>query len=495
MKPPRIAFALLVLLCAVALPATAKERAFSQYAESGSDKDRAAARTKIVSKAVKQVLLDDGLLKAISGEKRVALIKDCESLLSDERFRKRRGRWRLTAKLDLDKVRAKAIAAKSGRAGGDPKASAKKLRFVVEFELPGQKGERAELLEEIARGDLATVLEKRGHMLVNGTAKTAGKGVLVIKVKLRVRFEAAKGPAARMYQGRHRIRASIIEVHDPATDTTRARATLRSDRNRVRFEESNSTALAEIIVRKGESLEEAEEHYYEHVASWVGRIVCKKLNAEGPLAKKPARRKRNRASADDEKEPTGERQVFRVTLKGFSEEELDDTLEELQSRKGVKGWQEKAKTGMFCVLEFSYPGSARSMIRKTLKALGIGASVRLTGRTVTASRDGTARTKGTERKKAKKKKRDEAEPQGLERVSYMLRLKGFSEDELEQILEELQDRKGVKEWQEKGKFGVFCIVKFSYPGSARSMISKTLRELRIDAKVSLTGRNINAVRR
>lgn len=264
--------ALVALACVIcASPALAKEVTLSIRAKEGGEQSRTECQRKAALKAVEDVLRSEGLSAKITGEAREALVKECVPLLTQERFQERRGKWRYTAKIDLDKVREKALAGKSG-----PPAAAVELTGVIEL-----SGVDPKLLPEF-RLALAERLAKSGHRLL-GEEQKAKEGALVLSIRVAVKLREfpAGSPQAELYQGQLRLLGSWVKVYDRAVDAVLLQKMVRSDKTRTRSEESNAERVAEPVVPKQADLAEAQRAYVLHLADWLGGVVARKLASVG----------------------------------------------------------------------------------------------------------------------------------------------------------------------------------------------------------------------
>jgi hypothetical protein len=351
--------ALLVLLGA---PSQAKERSFTARAKSGSAKDKAKARTEVSKSAVQIVLKEEGLLGKIQGKARDALIADCVSLLVRERFRERRGSFRYSAKIDLELVRQKVLAAKGDKG---KTAAVKGLKFVTDVQLVGKYGKRTEALKGVAEAALASRLQKSGHKVVGVNAKKAPKGALVVSVRLGVKFETFKAgePASHVFSGRYRMQGTTVRVYDPATDAVRMSATIRSDKRKPRFADSDEKALAEPRVPKNDPADQVQERYVEHAADWVGRLIVKKLNSESASAGKAASKLVH----------------YTGRFKGLSAKEFKEVFSLLKENKALKGLKDVGQVGVFHMLKFASSVEGKKVLEEALKEAGVKAKITVSG--------------------------------------------------------------------------------------------------------------------
>lgn len=349
-------FALLAFLSlACGLPALADQRAFSASAKSGSDEDRAEAEHAATRKAVEIILKEEGLEGRILGKAREALITECTKLLTKPRFKERRGKWRYSAKLELDRVREKVIAAKGGE------ASAKKVKLVAAILVGGKAP------AEAVHFAVSEVFRKSGYTLLEGDPKQAPKEALVVTIKIGLKFEASRPNSAEagMFEGRYRMMGSVYQVFDRATKTVRLRGQLRSDRSRRELEESTAKALVEPRVAKGDSRSAVEEDYTVHAAQWAARLIVQKLNAS-PVAPGGA------ASAR-----------YTLRLKGFSATQIKDLHKVLKALKVVKNFKDIGKLKVFDIARLEITGDGVAVVKAALKKAGLEGKLSKAGTNLT----------------------------------------------------------------------------------------------------------------
>ncbi|MBL4850355.1 MAG: hypothetical protein JKY65_32970 [Planctomycetes bacterium] len=350
----------LVVVSSLALlapsPAVAKERAFTARAKSGSEKDKATAIKHVLSKAVDLILKEEGLFDKVQGKPREALIAECESLLTRARFKERRGRWRYSARLDLELVRKKVLAAAKKVTG------LKGLKFTATIELIGRKaGSETDTLRALVRTALGKALARSGHVLLEGDPKKAPANALRITIRLGIKFEPSppKTPMASAYKGRYRLTGTTYQVYDPAADAVRIRGRMRSESSKTELEDSNEQGLAEPNVRKNTPLDVVEGDYAEHVGTWLARLIVKQLRAlPAPSV------------------------AYQVRLKGFSEEEVLELHEALEAMKSVSEFKEVGKVGAFQVAKMKIAGEGRKVVEAALLEAGLKAKVSTAGNTV-----------------------------------------------------------------------------------------------------------------
>ena len=80
------------------------EVSVTKRAASGSDADKTIARAKAVTQVIEDIL-KDWSFSAIRGEQRKKLIHNVFDILRDERFKERRGKWRYSAKVSMSEAR------------------------------------------------------------------------------------------------------------------------------------------------------------------------------------------------------------------------------------------------------------------------------------------------------------------------------------------------------------------------------------------------------
>lgn len=340
----------------LASPSHAKEERFAVVAKSGSKKDKADAAKRVSRLAVEKVLAEEGLLGAIKGKKRDALVADCVSLVTDQKLNERRSKWRFTAKVDLDLVRAKAVAQAQGKGG---KGAVKPLKLALAVQIRKKTGDDAKRLEAVVRAAVGEVLRKSGHELLQVDPKAAPEGVLVLTINLGLRYTpfAAGEPQAAAYQGRLRVMGTSYQVYDRATGSVRFRARLTSDKSRTELSQSDESKLAEPMVAKNETYDQVEEAYLEHAAQWIARGVVKRLNDQ----EAPRKSKRGAARAGS---PST---YYQVRLKGYSEKEVAKFHKALKANKKVKNFKDVGKVKIFHIARMQILGDASKVVAAALK--------------------------------------------------------------------------------------------------------------------------------
>ncbi|MBL4850354.1 MAG: hypothetical protein JKY65_32965 [Planctomycetes bacterium] len=343
-------FALFSSLLLVSLPCEAKETSYSEVAKSGSDQDKAAAARTVVGKAVERVLKEEGLLKKIAGRAREGLIADCGSLLTKQKFKKSRSGWKFTAKIDLDRVRAKAVALSKGGGKRKPKAGAENLKVFLALRLKTKTGDPTQF-EDSVRAVMGEVFRESGLEIVPADPKTqkAPEGALVVSLTLSTKFDPYPegSPEAGSFQGRYRMMGSRFSVYDPATGSVRTTGRIPSNKKLTALSDSTETSLAEPRVGKKESLAEAEDDYFEHAAEWAARAIVKKLNASPSGAKRS--------------------DWYQLRLKGFSAAEVKKILKHVKASKKVKSFKSVGQMKIWHVSKLQIKGDAEKVMKAALK--------------------------------------------------------------------------------------------------------------------------------
>ncbi len=346
----------LVLL--VAVPGFADERAFSATAKSGSDEHKAEAAEAVSRKAVTQILKDEGLEDRITGKDLEALVTECVPLLQQPRLRERRGKWRFSAKVDLERVRAKVVAVRDKASGGA------KVEVVAIIRVGGSPP------SEAVRNAVSEVFRKSGYTVLDVDPKTAPQKALVATLKLGVKFEPARAGSAEavMYAGRYRMQGSVYQVYDKVTGTMRFRGQVRSDSSKSDYAESNKKSLAEPRVRQGEVGGKSQESYTIHAAQWIARLVVQKLN-EG--------------AEKDAAEGGGARARYTLRLKGFSASETTALHRALKARKDVSEFKDLGKLKVFQIARLKIAGDAEKALQAALKKADVEAKLTKSGTNLT----------------------------------------------------------------------------------------------------------------
>jgi hypothetical protein len=357
----------LALLTSLALlaatPGFADERAFTTTAKSGSDEHKAEAAETVARKAVTRILKDEGLEDQIEGKALDALVTKCVPLLKRQKLRERRGKWRFSAKVDLERVRAKVIEARDQATGGA------KVEVVAIVKVGGSTA------PEAVRNAVSEVLRKSGYTVLDVDPKTAPKKALVVALKLGVAFEASPAGTAEavMFSGRYRMQGTVYQAYDKVSGTVRFRGQVRSESSKSDLVESDKKSLAEPRVRKGESSTKVQEAYTIHAAQWTARLVVQKLNE---------------IRAKDIADGGGPRTRYTLRLKGFAENEVKALHRALQARKDVSEFKELGKLGIFQIARFKVAGDAAKVAKAVLGKAGLDAKISKSGVNLTLVKKG-----------------------------------------------------------------------------------------------------------
>jgi len=335
-------------------PGFADERVFTTTAKSGSDEHKAEAAEAVSRKAVERILKDEGLEDSIAGKDLETLVTQCVPLLQKARLRERRGKWRFSARVDLERVRAKVIALRDKATGGV------KVELVAIVRVDGSPP------TEAIRNAVNEVFRKSGYTVLDVDPKTAPKEALVATLKLGVKFESAPAGTAEavMFTGRYRMQGTVYQVYDKVTGTVRFRGQVRSEASKSSLVESDKKSLAEPRVRKGESSDKVQEAYSIHAAQWVARLVVQKLN-EGAGKGAPA--------------AGGARSRYTLRLKGFAPDEIKALHRALKARKEVSEFKSLGKLKVFDIARLMITGDAEKITKAALEKAGVDAKVNKSG--------------------------------------------------------------------------------------------------------------------
>lgn len=346
--------ALLTSLVLLAAPGFADERTFTTTAKSGSDEHKAAAAEAVARKAVTHVLKEDGLEDQIEGEALEALVTKCVPLLTRVKLRERRGRWRFSAKVDLERIRAKVIEARDAAMGGV------KTKLVVILRVDGS------VASEAVRNAVSEVFRKSGYEVLDVDPKRAPKEALVATLKLGLKFEPSPAGTAEavMFKGRFRMQGTVYQIYDKVSGAVRARGQVRSQASKSDLVESDAKSLAEPRVRNKESNAKVQEAYTLHAAQCTARLVVQKLNE---------------LRAKDKASGGGPRVRYTLRLKGFSEKEVKALHEALQARDEVSEFKDLGKLKVFDIARLKITGDAEKVTQTALEKAGLAAKVNKSG--------------------------------------------------------------------------------------------------------------------
>lgn len=346
--------ALLTSLVFLAAPGFADERTFTATAKSGSDEHKAEAAEAVARKAVERILKDEGLEDQIEGKALDALVTKCVPLLKRVKLRERRGKWRFSAKVDLERVRSKVVEARDAASGGA------KVEVVAIVRVGGAPP------TEAVSNAVSEVLRKSGYKVLDVEPKDAPKKALVATIKLGVAFEPSPAGTAEavMFQGRYRLQGTTYQVYDKVSGAIRFRGQVRSQSSKSDLVESDNKSLAEPRVRNKESRAKVEEAYVLHAAQWTARLVVQKLNE---------------IRAKDQAEGGGPRARFTLRLKGFKPDEVKAFHRALKARKDVSEFKQLGKLGVFEIARLKIAGDGAKVAEEALKKAGLEAKLTKNG--------------------------------------------------------------------------------------------------------------------
>lgn len=437
--------------CAPAL-AQSDQRSWSATVKSGADGDKTIARAQAVTKCL-EFILADWSFSAIRGEARKKLMHNMFDVLRKERFVERRGKWRYSAKVSMSEARNRVLDALEVQ----DTFGADKIIVVVHPECykgPNMDKDDVQAVWDQIRTGVSDYLNSHRFRESPNTGQKqqvmkaalelgaspsnqqmhqfsqAFQAPIVVSVRGKVRYEPLKGPSAQASMGKVgylRVQGIVGQVYDRNTDTILGRFTIKSSKDKTELNESNTDSIYQPYVDKNESLSEATEKYAMHVGKYVAVHICKRL-FDRYYAMQPAPSAGGGGGGGPRDCP------------GCGDKIVDNSLK-------------------------ACPACESELPAATGGGGGGGG-----GKKVPTARD-----------------------------YYQLRFKGFSDDDVEAAIEELQANKDFSRWKDVGAVKIFYIYKCAYVGD--TMISSAVKDALKDAdlydgcKVSKTGNNINIIKK
>lgn len=442
-------------LCAPALAQEKDQKSWSSKpVGSGSDADKTIARAQAVTKCLEYILADWSF-SAIRGEARKKLMHSMFDVLRKERFAERRGKWRYSAKVSMSEARNRVLDALAVQ----DTFGADKIIVVVHPECyKGPKVDKDEV-QAVWDGLRTGVSDYLGRHRFRESPNTGQKmqvqkaalelgaspsteamaafsqtfqAPIVVSLRGMVRYEPLKKPRSiggASQIGYLRAQGIVGTIYDRNTDTILGKFSITTSKEKSDIEASNTDSIYRKYVLDSESLSEETENYAKHIGKFVATHICKRL-FDRFYAMQPQNTGGGGSAASGPRD-----------CPGCGDKITDNSLTACPACES----ELPAATG------------------------GSGGGATGGGKKVPTARD-----------------------------YYSLRFKGFSDDDVETAMEELQGNDNFSKWKDVGAVKIFYIYKCAYVGE--TLITSAVKDALKDAdlydgcKVTKTGNNINIIK-
>jgi len=421
----------------------------TKRAKSGSDADKTIARAQAVTQVIEDIL-KDWSFSAIRGEQRKKLIHNIFDILRSERFKERRGKWRYSAKVSMSEARNRVLDALDvqNTFGAD------QCIVVVHpdvSKVPGLDADEQKAMYTQILAGVSDYLNKHRFR----EAPAAGQKEQMLRAALEL---GANATTQQMHEFAAANNAPIVVTvptgkikMEPAKG---AQARINQGflrcmgiRGKV-YDKNTDTVLGQFALSSSmNKTNETEATFEELHISWVGKGDSRSMVAERYanrvgywIGANVCRRLFDRYYAmQPQPQPAGP--AGPRDCPGCGDKVVDNSLAECPA------------------------------CESPLPAAKAGGGAATPGRRVPTARD-----------------------------YYQLRLKGWDDTEVAEIVETIQDVLGDDgaNWQDKGMVKIFYIYRFSYVG--KTMITSLIREALEDSdfkdscKMTKTGNNINLIK-
>lgn len=438
---------------------------FSVKVESGSDADKTIARAKVVTQVIEKIL-EDWSFSAIRGERRKKLVHSVFSILRDEKFKEaRRGGWQYVATVSMNEAKQNLLNELEVEQtfGADQYIivpvdrdnwwrgeglSADEQKYLPDSVARGcsqylishrfRESPAASQAENVARAAISLGADPQTSQMHDFAAQF--QAPLVVAIKGNIKFEEfpAGSPQAQQFRGYLRCQGVTGRLYDKNSDTILANFNIRSDKSINNEQDASRELLHQPWVGKMDSVSEAAEAY----AQLIGKYIAKNIMY----------------------------MLFNTFYAGQPE---NVAVEQAQAAGGASGPRE-------C------PGCMDKIIDASITTCPACESPlpAPAGGAVASGGGGGNGGGGSGLRKP------------TPRDYYNLRFKGFTDTDIDSVVDALGEYPECGNFKDKGSMGVFRVVNFTYVGSRIAAdVNAALQDAGISgAKVNQTGNNINVLK-